>query len=199
MTITQESRPGGQTEAARYTRSTHPQDTRPGSPTPIPTLIDVATLDAREAAVTGALIHASHADVITTLDTITPADVTSAPLRAVLRTIGLLARRGDAVAVTALGGAAQAAGIIRPVDRQRFDTLAFDLSGVDACPRGAGDLVLVPELIEATTRRRAIEHATRIRQAVDEGPADGLVLVLRDAARALEDDAARLDAQGVTA
>lgn len=199
MTITQESRPGGQTEAARDTRSTHPQDTRPGSPTPIPTLIDVATLDTREAAVTGALIHASHADVITTLDTITPADVTSAPLRAVLRTIGLLARRGDAVAVTALGGAAQAAGIIRPVDRQRFDTLVIDLAGVDACPRGAGDLVLVPELIEATTRRRAIEHATRIRQAVDEGPADGLVLVLRDAARALEDDAARLDAQGVTA
>lgn len=45
MTITQESRPGGQTEAARDTRSTHPQDTRPGSPTAIPTLIDVATLE----------------------------------------------------------------------------------------------------------------------------------------------------------
>lgn len=29
MTITQESRPGGQTEAARDTRSTHPQDTAP--------------------------------------------------------------------------------------------------------------------------------------------------------------------------
>lgn len=193
MTIPQQSGPGGDTRAATDLQ------TRTAQPTvPIPVPVDVTTLPRPELAVAGAMIHADPQEAVRAFRRITAGDFTSAPLCAAVRAAHSVLMGGDRVEPMTLGQQAQDRGFIRPQDRHRFDALVMDLYGIDGSPMGAGGLRMIPALIEATVRRRALEYAQRIEQALDELPAADLAVVLVDQGRALEDAAGRLTGQEVT-
>lgn len=205
MTITQESRPGGQTEAARDTRSTRSQDTRPGSPTAIPTLnlplrVDTAQMDALELYTVAALFAVSTDQAQALITTLRGTDFRSPVLEHITRAVQRTARAGQPITPATVTETAAGTGLIRPSQRVELERACHDI--IDA-GMGAVGLFEAPLVIYAGTLRAVSALSIRCEQIAQSfqvgrpaesiAAAPGLATALRGIAADASSLADRLD------
>lgn len=161
--------------------------------------VDVRTLDTLGAAVTGGLLLAPLGDAQHALDRLRDDEMPGGALRFIVTAVRAVVGHGERPTVPAVAAHVRREALLPESSLPHLGVLLVDLTGPDVCPLGVGELVRIPDLVNAAARRQMRVTAHQVLQALEETTDAEVRAVVPELGRDLWKASQRIYAPEVTA